>query len=95
MGRATHPYGSCFSERSVLWLELLSSSVSSGSPPAATPAAGALSGGVGAPPAGAQESSSSQTLSPAEARKKSPIAPTPVADAPAPRVGGGVASPND
>jgi hypothetical protein len=49
----------------------------------------------GAPPAGAQESSSSQTLPPAEARKKSPAAPTPVIDAPAPRAGGGAASPND
>jgi hypothetical protein len=48
----------------------------------------------GAPPAGAQESSASQTLPPAEARKKSPTAPTPVADAPAPRAGGGAASPN-
>jgi hypothetical protein len=48
----------------------------------------------GAPPAGARESSSSQTLSPAEARKKSPAAPTPVTDAPAPRAGGGAASPN-
>jgi hypothetical protein len=46
------------------------------------------------PLAGAQESSSSQTLLPAEARKKSPAAPTPVADAPAHRAGGGAASPN-
>jgi hypothetical protein len=49
----------------------------------------------GAPPAGAQGSSSSQTLPPAEARKKSLAAPTPVADAPTPRVGGGAASPSD
>jgi hypothetical protein len=48
----------------------------------------------GAPPVGAQESSSSQTLHPAEARKKSPTAPTPVTDAPAPRADGGAASPN-
>jgi hypothetical protein len=48
----------------------------------------------GAHPAGAQESSSSQTLSPTEARKKSPAALVPVADAPAPHVGGGAASPN-
>jgi hypothetical protein len=48
----------------------------------------------GAPLAGAQESSSSQTLPPTEARKKSPSAPTPVADAPAPRAGGGATSPN-
>jgi hypothetical protein len=48
----------------------------------------------GAPPAGAQESRSSQTLPPAETRKKSPAAPTPIADAPAPRAGGGAASPN-
>jgi hypothetical protein len=46
------------------------------------------------PPARAQESSASQTLPPAEARKKSPTAPTPVADAPAPRAGGGATSPN-
>jgi hypothetical protein len=48
----------------------------------------------GAPPAGAQESSSSHTLPPAEARKKSPAAPTPVADVPAPHAGGGAASLN-
>jgi hypothetical protein len=48
----------------------------------------------GAPPAGAQESSASQTLPPAEARKKSPAAPAPVADAPAPRADSGAASPN-
>jgi hypothetical protein len=48
----------------------------------------------GAPLAGAQESSASQTLLLAEVRKKSPTAPTPIADAPAPRVGGGAASPN-
>jgi hypothetical protein len=67
---------------------------SSGSPPAAPPAAGALSGGAGAPPVGAQGSSSSQTLSPTEARKKSLAAPTHVVDAPAPRAGGGAASPS-
>jgi hypothetical protein len=43
---------------------------------------------------GAQGSSSSQTLSPVEARKKSPAAPAPVVDALAPRAGGGAASPN-
>jgi hypothetical protein len=48
----------------------------------------------GAPPAEAQESNASQTLHPAEARKKSHAAPTPIADAPAPRAGGGAASPN-
>jgi hypothetical protein len=48
----------------------------------------------GAPPAGAQGSSSSQTLSPTEARKKSPAAPALVVDAPVPRAGGGAASPN-
>jgi hypothetical protein len=76
----------------VSWLELLSPPLSSGSPPAAAPAAEALSGGAGAPPAGAQGNNSSQTLSPTEARKKSPAAPAPVVDAPAPRAGGGVAS---
>jgi hypothetical protein len=78
----------------VLWLELLSSPLSSGSPPTATLAAGTPSGGAGAPLAGAQESNSSLTLPPAEAWKKSPAAPTPVANAPAPRAGGGAASPN-
>jgi hypothetical protein len=48
----------------------------------------------GAPPAGAQGSSSSQILSPAEARKKSPAAPAPVIDAPTPRACGGAASPS-
>jgi hypothetical protein len=94
MGRATHPSGSCSFERSVLWLELLSSPPSSRSPLAATPAVGTPSGGAGVPPAGAHESSSSQTLPPAEARKKSLAAPTPVTDAPAPHAGGSVASPN-
>jgi hypothetical protein len=46
------------------------------------------------PPAGARESSASQTLPPAKARKKSPAAQNPVVDAPAPRVGGGATSPN-
>jgi hypothetical protein len=48
----------------------------------------------GAPPGGAWGSSSSQTLSPAGARKKSSTAPAPVVDAPAPHAGGGAASPN-
>jgi hypothetical protein len=79
----------------VLWLELLSSPPPSlGSPTTATPAAETPSGGVGVPPAGAQESSALQTLHSAEARKKCPAAPTPVADAPAPRAGGGATSPN-
>jgi hypothetical protein len=90
MGRATHPSNSYSLERSVSWLELLSPPPSSGSPPAA----GALSGGAGAPPVGAHGNSFSQTLSPAEARKKSPAAPAPIVDAPAPRAGGGVASPS-
>jgi hypothetical protein len=94
MGRATHPSGSCSSERSVLWLELLSSLPLSGSPPTATRVAGSPSGGAGGASSGAQESSSSQTLPPAEARRKSPAAPTPIADAPAPCAGGGAASPN-
>jgi hypothetical protein len=46
----------------------------------------------GAPPGGAQGSSSSQTLSPTGARKKSPAAP--VVDVPAPHAGGGAASPS-
>jgi hypothetical protein len=41
----------------------------------------------------ARWSSSSQTLSPAGARKKSPAAP--VVDVPAPHAGGGAASPSD
>jgi hypothetical protein len=86
-----HPSSSCSSERSMLWLDLLLSlSLSSGSPPVT----GTPSGGAWAPPAGVQESSASQTLPPAEARKKSPAAPTPVADAPAPRAGVGATSPN-
>jgi hypothetical protein len=47
----------------------------------------------GAPPGEARGSSSSQTLSPAGARKKSPAAP--VVDAPAPHAGGGATSPSD
>jgi hypothetical protein len=92
MGRAIHPSGSCSSERSVLWLKLLSSS-----PSALQQLLQWLGRSVvvqGAPPAGAQESSSSQTLPPAEARKKSPAAPTPVADAPALGAGSGAASSN-
>jgi hypothetical protein len=92
MGRATHPSGSWSAEKSVSWRELLSPLPSSGSPPAATPGAGALSGGAGAPPGEAQGSSSSQTLSPAGARKKSPAAP--VVDAPAAHAGGGAVSPS-
>jgi hypothetical protein len=48
----------------------------------------------GAPPAGPQGSNAWQTLPSAEARKKSPAAPTPGADAPAPCVGGGATSPS-
>jgi hypothetical protein len=80
MGRATHPSGSYSSERSVLWLELLSSpSPSPGSPPVATPVAGMPIGGAGDASSGAQESNASQILPPDEARKKSPtaLAPTP------------------
>ena len=47
----------------------------------------------GAPPAGAQGSSSSQTLSPAGARKKSLAAP--VVNVPTPHAGGGPASLSD
>jgi hypothetical protein len=46
------------------------------------------------PPVGAQETSASYTLPPAEARKKSSVAPAPIADAPAPRACGGATSPN-
>jgi hypothetical protein len=53
-----------------------------------------LSGGAGGASNGAQESSASQTPPPAEARKKNHAAPAPVADAPAPRAGGGATSPN-
>jgi hypothetical protein len=48
----------------------------------------------GAPPGEAQGSSSSRTLSPVGARKKSPTAPAPVVDVPAPHAGGGAASPS-
>jgi hypothetical protein len=78
----------------VLKLELPSSPLLSGSLPAATPVAGALSGGAGGAPVGAQGSSSSKTLSPAKARKRSPAALAPVVDAPAPRAGGGATSPS-
>jgi hypothetical protein len=78
----------------VLWIELLSSPQSLGSPPTATPAARTPRVVQGAPPARAQESSASQTLLPTEARKKSPAAPTPIVDALAPRAGDGAASPN-
>jgi hypothetical protein len=47
----------------------------------------------GAPPEEARGSSSSQTLSPAGARKKSPAAP--VVDVPAPHAGNGAAAPSD
>jgi hypothetical protein len=94
MGRATHPSGSWSTERSVLKLDLLSPPSLFGSPLAATPAYGALSGGAGAPPAEARGSSSSQTLSPAKVRKKSPAAPAPVVNVLTPRAGGGVASPS-
>jgi hypothetical protein len=46
----------------------------------------------GAPPEEAQGSSSSRTLSPAGARRKSPAAP--VVDVPAPHVGSGAVSPS-
>jgi hypothetical protein len=92
MGQATHPSGSWSAEKSVSWLELLSPPPSSRSPPAATPGAGASSGGAGGASRGARGSSSSQTLSPVGARKRSPAAP--VVDAPAPHAGGDAASPN-
>jgi hypothetical protein len=41
---------------------------------------------------GAQESSASQTLPPTEVRRKSPAAPAPGTDAPAPRAGSGAIS---
>jgi hypothetical protein len=94
MGRATHPSGAWSAKRSVSWLELLSPPPSSGSPPATTPGAGALSGGAGGASRGAQGSSSSQTLSPAGARKRSPAAPAPVVDVPAPHAGGDATSPS-
>jgi hypothetical protein len=47
----------------------------------------------GAPPEEALGISSSQTLSPAGARKKSPAAP--IVDAPTPHAGGGAAAPSD
>jgi hypothetical protein len=77
----------------VSWLELLSPSPSSGSPPAATPEARAPSGGAGSASRESTGSSSSRTLSPAEARKKSPAAS--VVDVPTPHAGGGAASPCD
>jgi hypothetical protein len=46
------------------------------------------------PPAGAQGSNTSQTLPLAEARRKSPAALAPSADALAPHAGGGATSPS-
>jgi hypothetical protein len=43
---------------------------------------------------GAQESNAPQTLPLNEARRKSPTVPAPVANAPAPRAGGGATSPS-
>jgi hypothetical protein len=43
---------------------------------------------------GAQGSDASQTLPPAEARRKSLAAPAPGADAPTPHAGGGATSPS-
>jgi hypothetical protein len=51
------------------------------------------SGGAGGASRGSTGSNSSQTLSPAGARKKSPAAP--VVDVPTPHAGGGAASPSD
>jgi hypothetical protein len=65
---------------------------SSGSPPASTPEAGAPSGGAGGASREAQGSSSSRTLSPVGARKKSPAAP--VVDVPAPHAGCDAAAPS-
>jgi hypothetical protein len=48
----------------------------------------------GAPPGGAQGSSSSQTLSPAGARKRSPAASAPVIEVPTPHAGGDATSPS-
>jgi hypothetical protein len=49
----------------------------------------------GAPLAEAQGRAASQTPPPAEVRRKSPTAPAPGVDAPAPRAGGSVVSPGD
>jgi hypothetical protein len=46
----------------------------------------------GAPPAGTQESSALQTLPATEVRKKSPAAPAPIIDAPAPHASDGATS---
>jgi hypothetical protein len=70
----------------VLKLKLSLSPPSSGSPLAAAPAVGALSGGAGG--------ASSGSTGPAGARKKSPVGPAPIVDVPAPRAGSGVASPS-
>jgi hypothetical protein len=48
-----------------------------------------------APPAGAQGRDASQTPPLAEAGKKNPIAPSPNADVPTPKAGGGAPSPID
>jgi hypothetical protein len=95
MGRVTHSSGSYSSESSVLWSEPPPLLSLSGSPPAATPVAGVPYGDAGAPPAEAQERDASPTPTLAEAGRKSPIAPSPSTDVPAPQVGSGAASPSD
>jgi hypothetical protein len=91
MGRATHPFGFYSSKRLVLWLKLPPSSSSLGSPLAD----GAPSGDAGVHLDGAQGRDTSLTLPPAEAGRKSPVAPSPGADVPAPRARGGAASLGD
>jgi hypothetical protein len=77
----------------MLWLEmLLSSSPSSGSPPAATSATRASSGDAGGASSEAPGSDASQTLPLAEAGRKGPTALDPGTDVPAPRAGGGATS---
>jgi hypothetical protein len=86
MGLAIHPSGSGSSERSVPWLELppASSSSPSPSPSGSPPVVGMPCGGAGASLARVQGKVASQTPPLADARWKSPAAPTP---APAPSVG--------
>src|SRR6187455_230163 len=94
MGRATHPSGSWSAEKSVLWLELSSPPPSSGSPPVATPGAGALSGGAG----GASRGSTGEQLLTDSisywSEKEEPCCSCPVVDVPAPHAGGGAVSQN-
>jgi hypothetical protein len=76
-----------------MWLELPPASSSSLSPSGSPPAAEMPYGGAGASLAEVRGKATSQTPPSAEARGKSPVAPAPGVDAPAPRAGDDAVSP--